>query len=344
MSLKVGVVGATGQVGRVMRELLANDPGFDIDDIRFFASARSAGTELEIKGRTVVVEDTATADPSGLDVALFSAGGATSKAHAPRFAEAGVIVVDNSSAWRSDDQVPLVVSEVNPEALDRIAKGIVANPNCTTMAAMPVLKPLHEAAGLTRLVISTYQAVSGSGVAGVDGLVSETEAAVPNARGLALDGKAAGCEATVYTEPIAFNVLALAGDMVDDGDGETVEEKKLRNESRKILNIPELLVSGTCVRVPVVTGHSLSINAEFERDITPDEAAQILAQAPGVELEDVPTPLKAAGGNTSLVGRIRRDQSVPGNKGLALFVSNDNLRKGAALNTVQIAALLDQRK
>lgn len=344
MSLKVGVVGATGQVGRVMRELLANDPGFDIDDIRFFASARSAGTELEFKGRTVVVEDTATADPSGLDVALFSAGGATSKAHAPRFAEAGVIVVDNSSAWRSDDQVPLVVSEVNPEALDRIPKGIVANPNCTTMAAMPVLKPLHEAAGLTRLVISTYQAVSGSGVAGVDGLVSETEAAVPNARGLALDGKAAGCAATVYTEPIAFNVLALAGDMVDDGDGETVEEKKLRNESRKILNIPELLVSGTCVRVPVVTGHSLSINAEFERDITPDEAAQILAQAPGVELEDVPTPLKAAGGNTSLVGRIRRDQSVPGNKGLALFVSNDNLRKGAALNTVQIAALLDQRK
>ena len=344
MSLKVGVVGATGQVGRVMRELLANDPGFDIDDIRFFASARSAGTELEFKGRTVVVEDTATADPSGLDAALFSAGGATSKAHAPRFAEAGVIVVDNSSAWRSDDQVPLVVSEVNPEALDRIPKGIVANPNCTTMAAMPVLKPLHEAAGLTRLVISTYQAVSGSGVAGVDGLVSETEAAVPNARGLALDGKAAGCAATVYTEPIAFNVLALAGDMVDDGDGETVEEKKLRNESRKILNIPELLVSGTCVRVPVVTGHSLSINAEFERDITPDEAAQILAQAPGVELEDVPTPLKAAGGNTSLVGRLRRDQSVPGNKGLALFVSNDNLRKGAALNTVQIAALLDQRK
>lgn len=344
MSLKVGVVGATGQVGRVMRELLANDPGFDIDDIRFFASARSAGTELEFKGRTVVVEDTATADPSGLDVALFSAGGATSIAHAPRFAEAGVIVVDNSSAWRSDDQVPLVVSEVNPEALDRIPKGIVANPNCTTMAAMPVLKPLHTAAGLSRLVISTYQAVSGSGVAGVDGLVSETEAAVPNARGLALDGKAAGCAATVYTEPIAFNVLALAGDMVDDGDGETVEEKKLRNESRKILNIPELLVSGTCVRVPVVTGHSLSINAEFERDITPDEAAQILAQAPGVELEDVPTPLKAAGGNTSLVGRIRRDQSVPGNKGLALFVSNDNLRKGAALNTVQIAALLDQRK
>lgn len=344
MSLKVGVVGATGQVGRVMRELLANDPGFDIDDIRFFASARSAGTELEFKDRTVVVEDTATADPSGLDVALFSAGGATSKAHAPRFAEAGVIVVDNSSAWRSDDQVPLVVSEVNPEALDRIPKGIVANPNCTTMAAMPVLKPLHTAAGLSRLVISTYQAVSGSGVAGVDGLVSETEAAVPNARGLALDGKAAGCEATVYTEPIAFNVLALAGDMVDDGDGETVEEKKLRNESRKILNIPELLVSGTCVRVPVVTGHSLSINAEFERDITPDEVAQILAQAPGVELEDVPTPLKAAGGNTSLVGRIRRDQSVPGNKGLALFVSNDNLRKGAALNTVQIAALLDQRK
>lgn len=344
MSLKVGVVGATGQVGRVMRELLANNPGFDIADIRFFASARSAGSELEFKGRSIVVEDTATADPSGLDVALFSAGGSTSKAHAPRFAEAGVTVVDNSSAWRSDDDVPLVVSEVNPDALDRIPKGIVANPNCTTMAAMPVLKPLHDAAGLSRLIISTYQAVSGSGVAGVEGLVSETEAAVPNARGLALDGKAAGSKATVYTEPIAFNVLALAGDMVDDGEGETVEEKKLRNESRKILSIPELLVSGTCVRVPVVNGHSLSINAEFDRDITPDEATQILAQAPGVELEDVPTPLKATGGNTSLVGRIRRDQSVPGNRGLALFVSNDNLRKGAALNTVQIAALLDQRK
>lgn len=344
MSLKVGVVGATGQVGRVMRELLANNPGFDIADIRFFASARSAGSELEFKGRSIVVEDTATADPSGLDVALFSAGGSTSKAHAPRFAEAGVTVVDNSSAWRSDDDVPLVVSEVNPDALDRIPKGIVANPNCTTMAAMPVLKPLHDAAGLSRLIISTYQAVSGSGVAGVEGLVSETEAAVPNARGLALDGKTAGSKATVYTEPIAFNVLALAGDMVDDGEGETVEEKKLRNESRKILSIPELLVSGTCVRVPVVTGHSLSINAEFDRDITPDEATQILAQAPGVELEDVPTPLKATGGNTSLVGRIRRDQSVPGNRGLALFVSNDNLRKGAALNTVQIAALLDQPK
>lgn len=343
MSLKIGVVGATGQVGRVMRELLANNPGFDIDDIRFFASARSAGKELDFNGQTVVVEDAATADPTGLDVALFSAGGTTSKAQAPRFAEAGVTVVDNSSAWRSDPDVPLVVSEVNPDALNNIPKGIVANPNCTTMAAMPVLKPLHDAAGLKRLVVSTYQAVSGSGLVGVEGLVGEAEAVIPNARKLALDGSAAGSQATVYTEPIAFNVVALAGDMVDDGEGETVEEKKLRNESRKILNIPELLVSGTCVRVPVVTGHSLSINAEFDRDITPDQAREILGQAPGVELTDVPTPLKAAGGNTSLVGRIRRDQSIAGDKGLALFVANDNLRKGAALNTVQIAALLDKR-
>lgn len=342
MSLKIGVVGATGQVGRVMRDLLSRDPGFDVDDIRFFASARSAGTTLDFKGTDITVEDAATADPTGLDVALFSAGGSTSKALAPTFAAAGVTVVDNSSAWRSDPQVPLVVSEVNPEALATIPKGIVANPNCTTMAAMPPLKALHDTAGLNRLVVSTYQAVSGSGLAGVEGLVSEAEAAIPKARDLVLDGQAAGSRATVYTEPIAFNVIALAGDMVDDGEGETVEEKKLRNESRKILGLPDLRVAGTCVRVPVLTGHSLSINAEFDREITPEKAAEVLAGAPGVSLTEVPTPLKAAGRNDTYVGRIRADQSAHPGRGLVLFISNDNLRKGAALNTVQIAALLDR--
>lgn len=342
MTLNIGVVGATGQVGHVMRALLADDPGFDLGDVRFFASARSAGRALEFKGETITVEDAATADPAGLDVALFSAGGSTSKALAPTFAAAGVTVVDNSSAWRSDPEVPLVVSEVNPEALACIPKGIVANPNCTTMAAMPPLKALHDAAGLNRLIISTYQAVSGSGLAGVDGLVSEVQATVDRARGLALDGTAAGSEASVYTEPIAFNVIPLAGDMVDDGQGETVEEKKLRNESRKILGLPDLRVSGTCVRVPVVTGHCLSITAEFDRAITPESAAEVLAAAPGVLLDAVPTPLKAAGTNASYVGRIRADLSAEPGRGLVLFVANDNLRKGAALNTVQIAALLDQ--
>ncbi|MCQ9368593.1 aspartate-semialdehyde dehydrogenase [Brevibacterium sp. 50QC2O2] len=343
-SLKIGVVGATGQVGAVMRTLLANDPGFDIEQIRFFASARSAGKQLDFKGTPITVEDAATADPSGLDVALFSAGGATSKAQAPRFAAAGVTVVDNSSAWRQDPEVPLVVSEVNPGALDDIPKGIVANPNCTTMAAMPVMAALHREAGLNRLMVSTYQAVSGSGLAGVDELYGQLEAGLPDARGLVHDGGAVTLPAPqVYVEPIAFNVLAFAGNLVDDGLNETDEEKKLRNESRKILGIPELRVAGTCVRVPVFTGHALSVHAEFDRDITPERAREVLAQAPGVVLDEVPTPLKAAGADPSFVGRIRQDQSAEGKKGLVLFIANDNLRKGAALNTVQIAALLAQR-
>ncbi|MYM19228.1 aspartate-semialdehyde dehydrogenase [Brevibacterium sp. 5221] len=343
--LKIGVVGATGQVGQVMRDLLADDPGFDIEQIRFFATARSAGTELDFKGQTIVVEDTATADPAGLDVALFSAGGGTSREYAPKFAAAGVTVVDNSSAWRSDPEVPLVVSEVNPDALDSIPKGIIANPNCTTMAAMPVLKPLDDAAGLERLMVSTYQAVSGSGIKGVDELYGQANTAAPTSKSLVRDGSAVAFpQPQVYTDPIAFNVLPLAGSLVDDGEGETDEEKKLRNESRKILGHPDLLVAGTCVRVPVYSGHSLSIHAEFADEITADTAAEVLAQAPGVELVDVPTPLKAAGRNPSLVGRIRSDQSAPAGRGLVLFVSNDNLRKGAALNTVQIAKLLADRR
>ena len=339
MGVNVGVVGATGQVGAVMRDILLQR-GFPVDTLRFFASARSAGTSLTWGDREVVVEDAATADPSGLDVALFSAGGATSRELAPKFAAAGVTVVDNSSAWRMDPDVPLVVSEVNPEAVRDARKGIIANPNCTTMAAMPVLKPLHDEAGLVRLVASTYQAVSGSGVAGVAELADQV-AAAEDPRALAFDGSAVTLPPPVkYARPIAFNVLPFAGSLVDDGTDETDEEQKLRNESRKILGIPELRVSGTCVRVPVFTGHSLSINAEFASDLPAKRALELLAEAPGVELSDIPTPLQAAGRDPSYVGRVRQDRSVDGDRGLVLFLSNDNLRKGAALNTIQIAELV----
>ena len=289
MSVNIGVVGATGQVGGVMLDLLAEDPGFEIGSLRLFASARSAGKTIDFKGQTITIEDAAEADPSGLDIALFSAGGATSKAQAERFAAAGAIVVDNSSAWRSDPEVPLVVSEVNPDALDEPPKGIIANPNCTTMAAMPVLKALHDKAGLSRLIVATYQAVSGSGLSGVEELAGQLEAGLPDARKLTTDGNAVSLpEPNNYVEPIAFNVLPMAGAVVDDGQNETDEEKKLRNESRKILGLPDLLVAGTCVRVPVFTGHSLSIHAEFDSDISPEQATEILSQAPGVFLDEVP--------------------------------------------------------
>jgi aspartate-semialdehyde dehydrogenase len=342
-ALRVGVVGATGQVGAVMRRLL-EERDFPIAEIRFFASARSAGTTLPFRGEEIVVEDAATADPTGLDIALFSAGATTSKAQAPRFAAAGVTVIDNSSAWRMDPDVPLVVSEVNPGAVKDARKGIIANPNCTTMAAMPVLKVLHDEAGLERLIVSTYQAVSGSGLAGAEELASQARAAVSQddaLLGLVHDGSAVSFpEPVKYVAPIAFDVIPLAGSVVDDGSNETDEEKKLRNESRKILDLPELRVSGTCVRVPVFTGHSLSINAEFARELTPERATELLATAPGVQLTEVPTPLQAAGADPSLVGRIRSDESAPEGRGLALFISNDNLRKGAALNAVQIAELI----
>jgi aspartate-semialdehyde dehydrogenase len=340
----VAVVGATGQVGAVMRKLLW-ERGFQDATVRYFASVRSAGSTLAWGNTDVVVEDVAASDFSGIDIALFSAGGATSKEYAPAFAAAGAIVVDNSSAWRMDPDVPLVVSEVNPDALASIPKGIVANPNCTTMAAMPVLKVLHDEAGLVRLVISTYQAVSGAGIAGVAELDGQIKAVAEDAESLTHDGSAVTFpEPQAFVAPIAFNVLPLAGSIVDDGLNETGEEAKLRNESRKILGIPGLLVSGTCVRVPVFTGHSLSINAEFDRPISPARAYELLASAPGVRVVEVPTPLQAAGGDDSLVGRIRPDEGVPGGRGLALFVSGDNLRKGAALNAVQIAQLLVKRR
>lgn len=339
----LAVVGATGQVGRVMRAILA-EREFPADKVRFFASARSAGTVLEYRGTEVTVEDVAATsdeDLKGIDIALFSAGGTLSREQAPRFAAAGATVVDNSSAWRKDPEVPLIVSEVNPGEAKNPPKGIIANPNCTTMAAMPVLKPLHDEAGLTRLHVSSYQAVSGSGLAGVRTLEAQTRANLDVMDRLTTDGSAFIAEELgPYVKPIAFNALPMAGNLVDDGTGETDEEQKLRNESRKILDIPELAVAGTCIRIPVFTGHTLVIHAEFDNAITPDRARELLAGALGVKVVDVPTPIDAAGVDPSLVGRIRQDQSVPGGKGLVFVVSGDNLRKGAALNTIQIAELL----
>jgi len=332
----VGIVGATGLVGEMMRDILA-ERDFPLSGIRLFASAKSAGTRMVFKGAEIAVEDAARADYSGLDIVFFSAGGSTSQLLAPKVAAAGAIVIDNSSAWRGDPDVPLVVSEVNPHALKSIPKGIVANPNCTTMAAMPVLKPLHTRAGLKRLVASTYQAVSGGGVAGVNELESQVEALGEGTGTLARSGQAKDFPAPMkWAVPIAFNVVALNYKLLEDGY--TDEELKLRDESRKILEIPGLLVSGTCVRVPVYTGHSVSINAEFERPISAAEATDILNKAPGVIVTDVPNPLSASGRDPVFVGRIRPDPTVA--HGLALFLSNDNLRKGAALNAVQIAEVL----
>jgi aspartate-semialdehyde dehydrogenase len=339
--MNVGVVGATGLVGGVMRTLLAAR-AFPIDHLRLFASACSAGRSLPWAGGEVVIEEAETADYRGLDIVLFSAGATVSRALAPRVASEGAIVVDNSSAWRSDPDVPLVVAEVNPHALAHIPKGIVANPNCTTMVAMPVVKPLHVEAGLRRIVASTYQAVSGAGVKGVAELEKQAVNVSGRATELALSGSAAvdfpAPEA--FVAPIAFNVIPLAGRLVDDGSFETDEEQKLRNESRKILEIPALAVSCTCVRVPVFTGHSLSMNCTFARAITPARALELLGSAPGVVISEVPNPLEAAGRNEVFVGRVRVDPTVDGGRGLALFVSGDNLRKGAALNAIQIAELL----
>jgi aspartate-semialdehyde dehydrogenase len=341
--VNIGVVGATGQVGQVMRTLL-EERDFPATSVRFFASPRSEGKKLTFRGQEIEVENAETADPSGLDIALFSAGATMSRVQAPRFADAGAVVVDNSSAWRKDPEVPLVVSEVNydRDVRDvRLSKGIIANPNCTTMAAMPVLAPLHDEAGLVRMIASTYQAVSGSGLAGVEELFGQASAVVSGSRDLVHDGGAMDFPAPdKYVAPIAFNVVPLAGSLVEDGSGETDEDQKLRNESRKILGIPDLLVSGTCVRVPVYTGHSLSLNVEFAQPLSVQRAQELLADAPGVKLVDVPTPLAAAGADESLVGRIRQDPGAPEGRGLALFISGDNLRKGAALNTIQIAELL----
>ncbi len=342
--MRVGVFGATGQVGGVMRRLVAERLP-DVSDVRFFASARSAGKTLPFGDGEITVEDTDTADFSGIDIALFSNGKTSSLATAPRVVAAGATVIDNSSAWRMDPDVPLVVSEVNPEDAIDPPKGIIANPNCTTMAAMPVLSPLHRAAGLVRLQVATYQAVSGSGAAGVAELDGQVRAAADRAAELAFDGRAVEFPAPdKYVTTIAYNVVPFAGSLVDDGSEETDEEQKLRNESRRILHIPGLKVAGTCVRVPVFTGHSLAIHAEFAEAISPARARALLTDAPGVALADVPNPLDAAGRDPSYVGRIRVDQSAPEGRGLVMFVSSDNLRKGAALNAVQIAELIVARQ
>jgi aspartate-semialdehyde dehydrogenase len=338
--VEIGIVGATGQVGGVMRTILA-ERRFPVSRLRLFASARSAGRSLAWGEDQVVVEDAATADYAGLDIVLFSAGKFTSRELAPRVAEQGAVVIDNSSAWRGDPDVPLVVSEVNPHALAHRPKGIVANPNCTTMAAMVVLKPLHKAAGLRSVVASMYQAVSGSGLSGVAELHRQALKVTEIADRLTFDGSAADFpEPELYPLPIAYNVLPLAGKIVDDGSFETDEEQKLRHESRKILEIPDLKVSATCVRVPVFTGHSLQVNASFDRPVGVERAKELLAGAPGVVLSEIPTPLQAAGKDPSYVGRIRVDETVE--NGLAFFASSDNLRKGAALNAVELAELVAQ--
>jgi aspartate-semialdehyde dehydrogenase len=343
--MSVGVVGATGQVGTLVRRLL-KERNFPVSDVRFFASARSAGTFLPWGDDEVLVEDAETADPSGLDIAIFSAGGSTARALAPRFAAAGVTVIDNSSAFRMDPDVPLVVSEVNPHAIKDASKGIIANPNCTTMAAMPALKVLDREAGLQRLIVSTYQAVSGAGIGAGPALVREVaEASEQGLLNLLHDGDSVDFPAEkMFAETIAFNVIPYAGDLVDDGSFETSEEQKLRHESRKILELPDLLVSGTCTRVPVFTGHSLSVNAEFAAPLSVARAIELLSEAPGVVLTDIPTPLKATGLDVSLVGRLRADEGAPEGRGLAMFISADNLRKGAALNALQIAELVAASK
>jgi aspartate-semialdehyde dehydrogenase len=336
--MNLGVVGATGMVGEVVRSILA-ERSFPAEQVRFFATARSAGRRLPWAGGVVVVEDAETADFGGLDLVIMSAGATASRKLAPRAAAAGAVVVDNSSAWRMDPEVPLVVPEVNGSALERIPKGIVANPNCTTMVCMPPLKALHDAAGLRRLVVSTYQSVSGGGQRGVAELEEQARKVIDLAGELTLGMPVDLPVPSRFPAPIAFNVVPLAGNLVGD---ETDEEQKFRNESRKILGLPDLPVSCTCVRVPVFTGHAVSINAEFEQPLPVERARQVLqAAGPAVYLSDVPTPLEAAGADPSYVGRLREDPGAE--HGLALFVVGDNLRKGAALNAVQIAETLLRR-
>ncbi len=337
--MRVAIVGASGQVGTVMRSILA-ERGFPVTEMRYFGSARSAGSVLPWGDQDIVVEDAAVADFSGIDIALMSSGATSSKALAPRIAAAGAVVIDNSSAWRMDPEVPLVVAEVNPLAAQQRPKGIIANPNCTTMAAMPVLRPLHDAAGLLSLIVSTYQAVSGAGRDGVEELAGQvTDSLASDIRELTFHGDAVSmARGANFPAAIAHNVVPMAGSIVDDGSLETGEEQKLRFESRKILDIPGLLVDATCVRVPVFTGHSLAVTASFARELSVEEALSLLADAPGVVLHELPTPRLSAGNDPTYVGRIRRAETVA--NGLSMFLSNDNLRKGAALNAVQIAELL----
>lgn len=339
--MRLGLVGATGQVGGVLLTCL-EERDLAVSQLRLFATPASAGRVLRFRGEELVVESIEDAELSQMDVVFLCCGAEAARAIALSIAATSAIVIDNSSAFRGDVDVPLVVSEVNPQALDRIPRGIVANPNCTTMVAMPVIAPLHRAAGLRRIVVATYQAASGAGRAGVAELTSSLEAVRAAARGLTFGNEAvAEGQATVFPGPLAANVLPLAGSFAPDGSGETTEEQKWRDEARKILEAPRLAVSATCVRVPVFTGHAMACNLEFERPLSVDQATALLESAPGVELAELPTPRSCVGRDLTVVGRLRVDPSVP--HGLSLFLAGDNLRKGAALNAVQLAELLGAR-
>ncbi len=323
--MKVAVVGATGVVGTQMLSLL-RERRFPAEEIVPFATERSAGRELQ--GGLVVRALTGSADLSGFDIALFSAGASTSREWAQRFVEQGVVVIDNSSAFRRDPEIPLVVSEVNPHAISR-HKGLIANPNCSTMQLMVALAPIHRAVGIERLIVATYQSVSGMGQAAIDELDAQAHASL---HGMEMPTP------ELYPEPIGFNVIGAAGAFAD-GEDHTDEERKMMFETRKILEDESIGVAVTCVRVPVRVGHSEAVNVQTREPISVEDARALLARAPGLSLEyEVPTPLQAEGRDEVFVGRIRRDESHP--RALAMWVVSDNLRKGAATNAVQIAELL----
>ncbi len=335
----VAVVGATGVVGQTMQSILA-ERDYPIENLRLLASSRSAGTVIETPWGSITVEDLAEADPSGIDVALFSAGGGRSKEHAPRFAAAGATVIDNSSAFRRDPDVPLVVAQVNDIAIED-NRGIVANPNCTTMALMMAAGPLHRAAGIDRMVAMSYQATSGSGQNGIATLERENDWFERDRRTLQHGGwEDPGGD--LYQRPIGYNVLPMAGSITEQGY--TDEEWKLVHETRKILNAPAIRVEPTCVRVPTVVGHGIAATMFFDRPVSLSEAKSVLADAPGTQLwedDHVPTPLDSAGIDDALIGRVR--ETVGESGGISLWVVADNLRKGAALNAVQLAELLLDR-
>jgi aspartate-semialdehyde dehydrogenase len=334
---RVAVVGATGAVGQIMLKTLERR-GFEASAIAPFASERSAGRELPGYGTIQPLSDDTV---TGYDLALFSAGGSTSKAWAEKFVAGGAVVVDNSSAFRMDPDVPLVVSEVNPEAMDEARKGIVANPNCTTMIVMLPAKALHDAFGMTAMVAASYQAAGGAGQKGIDELAAQVPVLHEQVELLVTDGEQARAlvVSEIHADTLAYNVVPMLGTLGENGY--TDEEMKLRNESRKILGMPELAVSPTCVRVPVMVGHAIQVRATYEHDVDLAQAKAALAAFPNLVVEEAPTPLAAAGRDETFVGRVRADLSDP--KSLNFFVVGDNLLKGAALNTVQLAELAVER-
>jgi aspartate-semialdehyde dehydrogenase len=333
---RVAIVGATGAVGTTMLSIL-QERGFPVEALRLMASNRSAGSSIATMWGEVVVEDLESADPSNIDIALFSAGGERSRVYAPRFAEAGATVVDNSSAFRMHESVPLVVANVNDAAVES-HEGIIANPNCTTMTLMMAAGPLHRVAGVRSIVATSYQSVSGSGKTGMDQLSAEIEHFGEDLNGLAT-GRWQDPGGHLYARPIGYNVVPLAGTIAERGYSD--EEWKLVNETRKILGRPNIAVEPTCVRVPVMVGHGIAASMWFDRMVDLDEAVAVLGGSPGVQLWDdtkVPTPLDSAGIDDVLVGRLRETIGVE--NGISLFAVGDNLRKGAALNAVELAELL----